>query len=139
MQYGNYELVEQCTAYGYVLSKEPVPFKVDGTQTVVTVEKYNVAQKGTITVSKSGEIFSSVAESDGIYQPIYAVSGLAGAVYEIYAAQDIVTLDGTVRAKRVISSARLKQTRQVQPKADCYTLESTKSSKNISLRNDFKS
>lgn len=100
LQYGNYELVEQCTAYGYVLSKEPVPFKVDGTQTVVTVEKYNVAQKGTITVSKSGEIFSSVAESDGIYQPIYAVSGLAGAVYEIYAAQDIVTLDGTVRAKK---------------------------------------
>lgn len=100
LQYGNYELVEQCTAYGYVLSKEPVPFKVDGTQTVVTVEKYNVAQKGTITVSKSGEIFSSVTESDGIYQPIYAVSGLAGAVYEIYAAQDIVTLDGTVRAKK---------------------------------------
>ena len=26
LQYGNYELVEQCTAYGYVLSKEPVPF-----------------------------------------------------------------------------------------------------------------
>lgn len=100
LQYGNYELVEQCTAYGYVLSKEPVPFKVDGTQTVVTVEKYNVAQKGTITVSKSGEIFSSVTELDGIYQPIYAVSGLAGAVYEIYAAQDIVTLDGTVRAKK---------------------------------------
>lgn len=100
LQYGNYELVEQCTAYGYVLSKEPVPFKVDGTQTVVTVEKYNVAQKGSITVSKSGEIFSSVTESDGIYQPVYAVSGLKGAVYEIYAAQDIVTLDGTVRAKK---------------------------------------
>ena len=100
LKYGNYELVEQCTAYGYVLSTEPVPFKVDGTQTVVTVEKYNVAQKGTITVSKSGEIFSSVTESDGTYQPVYAVSGLKGAVYEIYAAQDIVTLDGTVRAKK---------------------------------------
>lgn len=100
LQYGNYELVEQCTAYGYVLSKEPVPFKVDGTQTVVTVEKYNVAQKGSITVSKSGEIFSSVTESDGIYQPVYALSGLKGAVYEIYAAEDIVTLDGTVRAKK---------------------------------------
>ena len=100
LKYGNYELIEQCTAYGYVLSTEPVPFKVDGTQTVVTVEKYNVAQKGTITVSKSGEIFSSVTESDGIYQPVYAVSGLKGAVYEIYAAQDIVTLDGTVRAKK---------------------------------------
>ena len=75
LQYGNYELIEQCTAYGYVLSKEPVPFKVDGTQTVVTVEKYNVAQKGSIKVLKSGEIFSSVTESDGIYQPVYAVNG----------------------------------------------------------------
>lgn len=28
------------------------------------------------------------------------MSGLAGAVYEIYAAQDIVTLDGTVRVKK---------------------------------------
>ncbi|MFR9088090.1 MAG: collagen binding domain-containing protein [Oscillospiraceae bacterium] len=92
--------MEQCTAHGYVLDSEPVPFTVDGTQTVVTVTKYNTAQKGTITVSKSGEVFSSVMESDGVYQPVYSVSGLAGAVYEIYADEDIVTLDGTVRAKK---------------------------------------
>lgn len=66
----------------------------------MTVTKYNTAQKGTITVSKSGEVFSSVMESDGVYQPVYSVSGLAGAVYEIYADEDIVTLDGTVRAKK---------------------------------------
>ena len=100
LAYGNFELVEQCTAHGYVLDSEPVPFTVDGTQTVVTVTKYNTAQKGTITVSKSGEVFSSVMESDGVYQPVYSVSGLAGAVYEIYADEDIVTLDGTVRAKK---------------------------------------
>ena len=98
--FGNYELIEQCTAYGYVLDSTPVPFKVDGTQTTVVVEKHNIAQKGTITVGKSGEVFSSVVESDGIYQPIYDNAGLAGAVYEVYADEDIVTLDGTVRAEK---------------------------------------
>ena len=76
LPYGNYELIEQNTAYGYVLDSSPVPFVVDGSQTVVTVEKYNMPQKGTITVKKDGEVFSSVAESNGIYQPVYSDSGL---------------------------------------------------------------
>jgi len=97
LPYGNYEIIEQNTCYGYVLDSTPVPFKVDGSKTVVTVEKHNTAQKGKITVSKSGEVFSSVTESDGIYQPVYAVKGLQGAVYEITAAEDIYTLDGTLR------------------------------------------
>lgn len=111
LPYGNYEIIEQNTCYGYVLDSEPVPFKVDGSQTVVTVEKHNVAQKGTITVSKSGEVFSSVTavsggyvDEDGndiafpnLYQPVYSVQGLAGAVYEVTAAEDIYTLDGTLR------------------------------------------
>lgn len=97
LPYGNYEIIEQNTCYGYVLDSTPIPFKVDGSKTVVTVEKHNTAQKGKITVSKSGEVFSSVTESDGIYQPVYAVKGLQGAVYEITAAEDIYTLDGTLR------------------------------------------
>lgn len=95
--YGNYEIIEQCTAYGYVLDGTPVAFKVDGSTDVVTVEKHNVAQKGTITISKFGEVFSSAVESDGLWQPIYETKGLAGAVYEVTAAEDVVTLDGTVR------------------------------------------
>ena len=98
--FGNYELIEQCTAYGYILDSTPVPFKVDGTQVTVVVEKHNLAQKGTITVGKTGEVFSSVAETEGLYQPVYDTAGLAGAVYEVYADEDIVTLDGTVRAKK---------------------------------------
>lgn len=94
---GNYEIIEQNTCYGYVLDSSPVPFKIDGSQTIVTVEKHNTPQKGTITVSKSGEVFSSVSESDGIYQPVYEVKGLQGAVFEITAAEDIYTLDGTLR------------------------------------------
>lgn len=97
LPFGNYEIIEQNTCYGYVLDSSPVPFKVDGSKTVVTVEKHNTPQKGTITVSKSGEVFSSVSESDGLYQPIYEVKGLQGAVFEITAAEDVYTLDGTLR------------------------------------------
>lgn len=97
LPYGNYEILEQNTCYGYVLDSTPVPFCVDGNQTTVTVEKYNIAQKGTITISKSGEVFSSVVEADGLYQPVYVTKGLQGAVYEITAAEDVYTLDGTLR------------------------------------------
>lgn len=99
LPYGHYEVIEQCTAYGYVLSSEPVPFTVDGTQTTITVEKYNMPQKGQILVKKSGEVFSSVTESNGLYQPVYAVTGLPGAVFAVYADMDITTPDGTIRAK----------------------------------------
>lgn len=66
--------------------------------TVVEVTKPNMAQKGVIKISKSGEVFSSVTEADGLYQPVFSVRGLPGAVYEITAAEDIITPDGTRRA-----------------------------------------
>lgn len=56
-----------------------------------------MAQKGVIEITKTGEIFKSVIENEGIYTPIYENSNLANAVFEIYAAEDIATLDGTVR------------------------------------------
>ncbi len=108
LEYGKgYSLVEVQAPYGYVLDSEPVYFDVeqsDSTEesgiTVIEVVRSNLAQKGTITVSKSGEVFSSVSENNGLYQPIFAVSGLEGAVYEITAAEDIYTLDGTLRASK---------------------------------------
>lgn len=97
LPYGNYELIEQNTCYGYVLDSSPIPFKVNGSKTVVIVEKRNMPQKGVITVTKSGEVFSSVSKSDGLYQPVYEVKGLHGAEYEISAAENIYTPDGTLR------------------------------------------
>ena len=99
LPFGNYELYEQQSPWGYVLDKEPVPFVVDGSQEVITVEKYNIPQKGTITVSKEGEVFSHVVESGGMYQPQYEVQGQPGAVYEITALEDVVTPDGSVHMK----------------------------------------
>lgn len=56
-----------------------------------------MSQKGVIEITKTGEIFKSVIENEGIYTPIYENSNLANAVFEIYAAEDITTLDGTTR------------------------------------------
>lgn len=108
LEYGKgYSLVEVQAPYGYVLNSEPIYFDVmqenseeESGITVIEVVRSNMAQKGTITVSKSGEVFSSVTEAGGLYQPVYAVQGLEGAVYEITAAEDIYTLDGTLRASK---------------------------------------
>ena len=56
-----------------------------------------MAQKGVIEITKTGEIFKSVNENEGIYTPVYEIGNLANAVFEIYAAEDITTLDGTTR------------------------------------------
>lgn len=97
LPYGNYEIIEQCTAYGYVLDSAPIAFKVDGSKTVVTVEKHNMPQKGIVNISKSGEVFFSAVETDGVYSLVFADKSLAGATYEISAAEDIITPDGTLR------------------------------------------
>ena len=105
LEYGTgYSLVEVSAPYGYTLNNEPVYFDVtadnateENAVTVVEVTKPNTAQKGVIRISKSGEVFSSVTEADGIYHPVFAVKGLAGAVYEITAAENIITPDGTLR------------------------------------------
>lgn len=119
LPYGNYTLVEVEAPYGYVLDSTPIPFTIaegesgeESGITVITVEKQDMPQKGTILVIKTGEEFSSVqvsgdgvedkdgnlVEGENIYTPVYKVTGQAGAVYEVIAAEDIVTPDGTIRA-----------------------------------------
>ena len=104
LPYGDYTLKEVQAPYGYVLDDTPIPFSItqensstDTGVTVVKVKARDVAQKGVINITKTGEIFSSVEENNGIYTPKYSVGNLNGAVFEIYAAEDITTLDGTVR------------------------------------------
>ena len=112
--YGNYELHEVKAPTGYFLNAEPVAFVVDGTDKTIEVEKYDTAQKGRISVSKRGDIFKTVrsiapairinengeTETAGCmtYYPIFEESGLGGAEFEVIAAEDIYTADGTLRA-----------------------------------------
>lgn len=111
--YGNYELHEVQTANGYILDETPVPFAIDGQEEVITVEKLNTAQKGRISVQKTGDIFARVqrtssayTDEDGnlienptTYTPVFEIGNLAGAVFQVIASEDIITADGTVRAK----------------------------------------
>ena len=110
--YGDYELHEVQSAEGYVLDKNPVPFTIDGSVETVVVEKTNTAQKGRISVQKTGDIFTTVATASSAYTdencetivnpttytPVFASGNLSGAVFQIIAVEDIVTLDGTIRA-----------------------------------------
>lgn len=103
----SYSVVEMQAPYGYVLDSTPIYFDITAENTteengvtIVKTEKKNTPQKGTITVEKTGEIFSNVTssgEKEIVYQPEYSVSGLSGAVFEIYADENITTPDGTVR------------------------------------------
>lgn len=104
LSYGYYTLKEVQAPYGYVLDDTPIPFSIsqensstDTGVTVVKVKAKNMAQKGVINITKTGEIFSSIEENKGVYTPKYIVGNLKGAVFEVYAAEDITTLDGTVR------------------------------------------
>lgn len=115
LPYGRgYSIVEVQAPYGYVLDETPIYFDVtqensieESGVTIIKVNKKNFAQKGTIAVEKTGEVFFGVSVSGGIdesgnelpiiYQPQYEKRGLPGAVYEIVAAEDIITPDGTVR------------------------------------------
>ena len=115
LPYGKgYSIVEVKAPYGYVLDSTPVYFDVtqeNSTEesgiTVIKVNKPNTAQKGTITIEKTGSVFYGVGIIGGIdesknvllvvYQPQYEIIGLSGAVYEIRAAEDIITADGTIR------------------------------------------
>lgn len=103
-----FSIVEKEAPYGYVLNSDPVYFDVTPENAVsedgivlVIAEKENAPQKGTITIEKTGEVFSSVEIQEGKlqdrYKPIYAESGLEGAEFEIRAAEDIYTPDGTLR------------------------------------------
>ena len=117
--YGEYSLVEVQAPVGYVLDSTPVSFTVsadnaeeENALTVIKVHKENTAQKGRISVQKTGDIFKTVAMASSAYTdengemtvnpttytPVFASGNLSGAVFQVIASEDIVTLDGTVHA-----------------------------------------
>jgi major membrane immunogen (membrane-anchored lipoprotein) len=120
LPYGKgYTLVEVEAPYGYVLDPTPIKFDitpenstVENALTIVKVERPNTPQKAIIEIGKTGEVFASVGMLGGgyvdengneiefpiTYSPIYETKGLANTVIQIFAAEDIVTGDGTVRA-----------------------------------------
>ena len=120
LKYGKgYSLVEVQAPYGYVLNSEPVYFDVvqeesgeENEISIIKVERPNMAQKGKISVQKTGDIFTRVnkatsaytdengnfIENPTTYIPVFEIGNLSGAVFQVIASEDIITADGTVRA-----------------------------------------
>lgn len=97
--YGDYELTEVVPPNGYVLNTTPVSFSIDGNTPEVVIRLSDKPEKGKIYVLKKGEMFSSVEVSKDRYVPVYSEKGLTGAEFEVTAAEDMYTADGTLRIK----------------------------------------
>lgn len=100
LYYGSYRLTEIKAPEGYVLA-EPIKFTVDGSQETLEIEVKDVPQKGIIKLHKTGEILQSVKENeDGTYTPVFGSADMEGAEFEVSAAEDIITPEGTVRVRK---------------------------------------
>ena len=98
--YGDYELTEVVPPSGYVLNTTPVSFGIDGNTPEVIIRLSDKPEKGKISVLKRGEMFSSVEVSEDRYVPVYSERGLKDAEFEVTAAEDIYTADGTLRISK---------------------------------------
>ncbi len=104
---GNYRIEEVAAPYGYVLNKNYVEVKVDTDifyevdpdtyEAIITVEYEDVPAVGELVIEKKGEVFDSY--KGGLFAAlqdkefVYKEGSLAGAKFEIYAAEDIYTAD----------------------------------------------
>ena len=101
---GEYLLHEVRSCFGYILTEEPVPFTIHSSQpdqTVAEVIMANKPAKGTIVIEKTGELLTGVQKTEteyGIrYTPVFEQIPVCSQVFEIIAASDIYTQDGSLR------------------------------------------
>lgn len=92
---------------GYV--RDETVYQVEGTEPGqhklrlerISMEFSDKPQKGHIIIKKTGQKLSTIEKKqDGTYRPVFSVQGLEGAVFDVYAAEDVVTADGTVRLRK---------------------------------------
>lgn len=101
---GNYRIEEVSAPYGYVVSDRHITVAVDQDtfyemdpdteEAIITVEYENQPAIGELAIEKRGEVLDGYVLSlneDGEFE--YKEAGLEGAVYEVYAAEDIYTAD----------------------------------------------
>lgn len=105
-----YKLTEITAPDYFVLSKESKVFEItssnvsgkdeDG-EPVVEIEMSNKEVKGQVSVKKEGEVLTSVSkDKNGNLVFNYEVQGIAGAVYEVRAKEDVIDpADGSVMYK----------------------------------------
>lgn len=92
-----YTLSEEIVPYGYLIS-EDVTFEVKSTSDVQKVVMKDSVPTGSITVYKKGEQLESVTEKDKPnyhHEFNYNVVSMAGVTFDVTAAEDIVSADGS--------------------------------------------
>lgn len=110
LPYGRYQLEEIKAPHGYVVDEAPLIFEInnnsayktmeDETSVQIVLKKANKQAKGTITIEKQAQILSyfdfQSTEFGKVHQPVYENGYLDGVVFDLYAREDIKTLDGTL-------------------------------------------
>ena len=108
LEVGNYQLEEQISPNGYLISSTPIKFRIasstvyetlpDGRTPVITVIQTDTSVKGKINVEKRGEVLVDFKDDKFIYEE----KGLANAKYEIFAKENIYdpSNDGTIIYKK---------------------------------------
>ena len=104
---GRYQIEEVTAPYGYQRNMNPVEVVIDSDtfyevdpdtyEAVITITYEDKPVTGKLTVEKRGEILSgykgSLFADSTEKQFVYEETGLAGAVFSVYAAEDIITPD----------------------------------------------
>ena len=103
LKIGNYRIEEVSAPFGYVVNNKYVnisvdtdtAFETDGdtNDAIITVEYSDAPAFGELTVEKKGEILDGFKGGSYEKEFIYKESSLAGAKFEVYAAEDIYTAD----------------------------------------------
>lgn len=105
LAYGKYELIEIQAPAGYVLAKDPISFVVDGSHNgVIEISFKDKSQKGVAFLTKHVKTPLGIEKKDSDYGELYEFvfddQIIGGVTFDIEAAEDIMTNDGTIRAKK---------------------------------------
>ncbi len=95
---GHYYLQEIKAPTGAILDTTKHEFDLTTDEATVSLTVSDVSQTANIQITKQGEILTGASQSNSefgtLYTPTYGTASLTGAVYEIYANEDIVSPGG---------------------------------------------
>lgn len=105
LSYGNYELVEVKAPEGYILAKDPMPFKVDGSHNgLIEIKFKDKSQMGAAFLTKHVKTPIGIEREETkfgeLYQFVYDDKVIGDVTFDIVAAEDITTNDETIRAEK---------------------------------------
>lgn len=103
LDYGTYTLIETKAPDGYVRNEEELVFTLsddtvdvdkDGTPKTYYIDLENEPIYGTLILNKSGELLTGYSEDQDDKGFVWENSPIDGAVYGLYAEEDIISADG---------------------------------------------